>query len=249
MATFNVQDFLTDDIPECLLPNTNAVKLVLDRVMPGHGTIQDIGLIGFMSDGILLHEWYVTILQDDELVFARLPVYLPKDPTAAEKLLQKHSLTSIDVSTLVNYISGEYLLIGYQYPCQLVSEEDGTLAIKRITMFASQKQVQDFLQQTLHCELVTAAMVVMNMHSLCYEGLGDIGWLLNMDGTPSLIDMDRRPIPKGLAFIDDFDELSNGSVFAIDSQYYIVDEDEENGQFIAKISTHEAKAIARVTSV
>ena len=103
-------------------------------------------------------------------------------------------------------------------------------------MFASQKMVQEFTTAIMGCKTATAAMIIINMHSLCCKDLHDIGWLINMDGIASITALDRRYANLGLTFIDGFDELPIESVFGINSQKYIVAEDPENGQFIAKLS-------------
>ena len=150
--------------------------------------------------------------------------------------MAKHQKALQSQDTLTrDFEIGDYLLIDDRYPCQLVSDDKGTLYIKRIEYFASQKMVQDFLSEVLNCELVTAAMVIINFHSLCCKDMHDIGWLISMDGVLSCVSLDRRFTNLGFFIIDGYDEISIGSKFNLNGQDYIVAEDADIGQFIAKI--------------
>lgn len=237
MAKFIYNDFVTDDIPECPLSNSQLVKQAASRLLQDDVEIIDVQLYGIVYENEVLHEWFIQTVVKNVHQTLRLPLYLPRDEKQAARQIALHSqITSLSDLPTVPYEPDDYLLVGYKYPCQLKLDAHNNLCLKRIEMFASQKMVQDFMMATMGCEIATAAMIIINMHTLCCKDLHDIGWLINMDGMPSITALDRRYANSGLTFIDGFDELPIDAVFGINNQKYIVAEDPENGQFIAKFS-------------
>lgn len=239
MATFTYNDFVTDDIPECPLTNSHQVRQAAANILQDNVKINDIQLIGIAYNNEIMYEWLINIEIENEAKSLPLPLYLPKDPEKAAYIIKVHSeiVQYIDLPEIAHiYKPDDYILIDHKYPCQIKLDKHNNLCIKRFEMFASQKIIQEYFMSVLGCELVTATMVVINMHSLCYKNLHDIGWLINMDGIPSLTSLDRRYTNLGFFIIDGFDELPKDTVFGLNSQKYIVTEDNENGQFIAKVS-------------
>ena len=246
MAKFNYNDFVTDDIPECPLSNSKVVQQCLEQQLFPSPAILEINLVGIMFKGVLLHEWHILFASEKQKLYLKLPLFMPYDVQQAESLIAYHSQASLANAPKYTYAPGDYLLIAGKYPCQLIMGDDNVLYLKRFNFFASQHQIQEFMQQVLQYKLVTATMVIITKHNFCYKGLQDIGWLLNLDGMPSLMSMDRRFLDTGFSFIDDFQELPIDTIFEIDGQKYIVTEDEDNGEFIAKITSRQAHEYEQV---
>ncbi len=238
MEQFIYNDFISDDIPGCPLTNSKLVRKAIETVKPDDkSTILDISLIGLNYKDEILLEWQIWMENESHQTFVRLPVFIPPDKNLAQQQLDKHSKVTMSSDfAAFRFSPGDYFLMHYKYPCQLISDKEGNLYIKRLNMFASQKIVQEFLSTILRCDLVTATMVVINFHTLFDKGMHDIGWLVNFDGTPGIISIDRIQPQLGFIFIDGYDELPEESIFELNSKKYIVRCDDENGIYIAKTS-------------
>ena len=131
------------------------------------------------------------------------------------------------------------MFIGPQ-PCQLISERE-TLYLKKIKLWASQKMVQDFILETTPYENVIAQMVAIKMHTTCCKNLQDIGWLLHLDDGIAVLPIDHIRENSFHVSIDKVSFLSAGACFGLNGQRYIIAEDSENGQFIAKHNPNKKK--------
>lgn len=239
MEKFNYNDFVSDCIPGCSLNKSSIVRQVVERALEKAGkppaTIQSINLVGLVFQREILLEWHVTITEANGPI--RLAVYIPRNKNLAMQQVKKHYQAALQKNLQeIRYNPGDYFLINYKYPCQLICDEKGDLHIKRFTIIPSQKIAQELLTDVLQCDLVTATLVVTTFHTLYYKGMNDICWLLNLDGIPSLISLDRIHTEMGLFKIDKYEEFPEGNSFELNCQKYIVECDEENGLYIAKIS-------------
>ena len=235
MAQFILNDFISDRVPHCPLSNSKLVSQAYRSIMHVEGEIYDIRFVGLIYKKEILFEWNILIKSETTLTIIPIPFYIPAYSNEQE-VLEKHTKAHHNPSTLVhNFSNNEYLLIDGKYPCQLIRDDAGVLHVKRIEYFASQKMIQDFLKSIYNFELVAAAMVVINFHTLCCKGLYDIGWLISMDGTLSCLSLDRRFTNLGFYIIDGYEEVNIGEKFNLNGQDYIVEENEDIGQFIAKI--------------
>ncbi|MBQ8464911.1 MAG: hypothetical protein IJ545_02755 [Alphaproteobacteria bacterium] len=240
MNKFNYNDFVSDTIPGCVLTNDKIVRQAAEQALQGadvSAKIKSVNLIGLLFPTEILLEWHVSVQIEERSALIRLPVYIPPDETLAAQQLEKHSRAAqIEDLQEIKYNPGDYFLMYYQYPCQLVLGDDGSLYIKRFVILPSQKIVQELLSDVLHCELVTATLVVSTFHTFFYKGMNDICWLLNLDGVPSMISIDRSHTQMGIIQIDKYDEFPEGQTFELNHQKYSVECDEENGIYLAKLS-------------
>lgn len=237
MEKFNFNDFVSDNIPGCPLSNSMIVRQAAEATLQNKYPIKDISLVGLLYTKEILLEWHVKVLIGEQPGLIRLPVYIPLDETLAMQQLEKHArAATLPNLQQIKYTPGDYFLISYLYPCQLVQDDAGELYIKRFTIIPSQRIVQELLTDILQCDLVTATLVVITFHTPFYKEMNDIGWLLNLDGTPSMISIDRIHTQMGIFQIDKYEEFPQGSSFILNHQKYIVEDDEDNGLYLAKIS-------------
>lgn len=238
MTQFIFNDFISDYIPECPLSNSDVVRQAAIRTIDDLGEILEIYLVGVLYQETILFEWFVSHKKNnsDQTATLHLPLYIPQDANQAAEIIQKHYRAFQNDETMIRTLkANDYLLIGEKYPCQLVCNEKGTLYIKRIELFASQKLVQDFFTSMTNAELVTATMVITTFHIPGRsDKIQDIGWLLNIDGDSSFINLSWDTSFLSLCIIDECKEVNLGDKFALSGQEYIISEDEDNGQFIAK---------------
>lgn len=238
MEQFIYNDFISDDIPGCPLTNSKLVRKAVEvSISEDKLTILDISLIGLTYTDEILLEWQIWMQNESQLNCLRLPAFIPSSPNLAIQQIAKHTnIAKIKDFEAFRFNPGDYFLVHYKYPCQLISDEEGNLYIKRLNLFASQKIVQDFFHATLRCALVTATMVIINFHTLCQKEMHDIGWAVNFDGNFALVPIDSIQTPLNFVMIDGYDEIPEESIFELNSKKYIVRCDDENGIYIAKTS-------------
>ena len=239
MAQFNLFDCLSDNIPGCALTNTVLVRHAIEFSLEGHGTIQDIYLVGLLFNKEILLEWHARVEIEKSFVIIRLPVYLPPIEELAIAQVEKHN----KAGTMKNlkeypYSPNSYLLMGGIHPCLFV-EENGEFYIKKITMWGSQKLIQDFLSAVTG-DLVTATLTTIDFYTPSTEPKPqrpkDLVWLTNFGGSIGILPILQKDAGNTFIYMHNPEEVTKGDEFAINCQKYSVDCDDDNGIFIAKNS-------------
>ena len=239
MAQFNIQDCVTDDIPGCALTNTALVRQAVEFSLEGHGTIQDIYLVGLLFNKEILLEWHARVEIEKSFMIVRLPVYLPPIEELAIAQVEKHN----KAGTMKNlkrypYPPNSYLLMGGIHPCLFV-EENGEFYIKKITMWGSQKLIQDFLSAVTG-DLVTATLTTIDFYTPSTEPKPqrpqDVVWLTNFGGSIGILPILQKDAGNTFIYMHNPEEISEGAEFTINHHKYLVGCDDDNGIFIAKIS-------------
>ena len=234
MENFKFDDFVSSTIPDCYLTNSLLVKEKVLQIYPD-AFICDIFPIGIYLENEILYEWCTIAEKNNHHLLMRFPIYLPENQKKAVKQAEKHTRIQSFENVIARRLGADdYFLINYQYPCQLMCDEQKNLYIKRFEMFASQKITQGVMRKLLNNETITATMAIIEFHTLAAKGLHDVGWMLNINGDLNFVTIDKVTPALGFYFMDNFNELKENDSFYLNRQKYVVCCDNENGLYLSK---------------
>ena len=240
MAKFIFNDFTTNQLQDSMILSSKRAFEIVKAMHQDQITPQQADLVCGTNETDTVYFWLLQVKAQEQMLSIILPIFIPQNENEAAALLDK-CYSYLQKEPCFYCQNQSFLLIQGKYYGQLFFDEQGNSEIKIFTLWASQKIVQDYFSWALQ-ETVGAMLVKLTFNSFNTQIRHfDVAWMMLHGDEIEFLSIDaccKIDIPM---FNPEWEELSIGSFFKLNGQKYIIDEDAENGQFLAKVCASSPK--------
>lgn len=234
MAKFIFNDFTTNQLQDSMILSSQKAFEVTKAMYDAQITPLQASLLFAMDDKDAVHFWLIEVLIENQKLTVILPIFIPQNESEAAVMLDK-CYSYMQKEQCFCCQNQSFLLIAGKYYGQFFIDEHGNSEVKIFNLWASQKIVQDYFSWALQ-EAVGVMLVKLTFSTFgTKDRYLDIGWMMLHGDEIEYLSIDagcKIDIPM---FNIEWEELDIGTDFELNGQKYIIDEEADNGQFLAKI--------------